>query len=122
VPIANLVFTSVVFRSFAWSSDFFFNFNVGTGRFRLLAGPGLGFATLVGSYMGTSISSASVRFPAEVGIEILTDARGFGFQLFTRPWLETAIASSPSASVSTVTALGGGVLFMIGFFGYSATR
>ncbi len=115
IPLVNLVWTSILLRGFAWSTDVFFNFNVGQGSVRFLGGPGIGFSAIGGSVYGTTFGGASLRLPGVVGLEVLTAGRGFGFQIMMRPWMEFAVAG---ASTATGGAVGGGMMFLIGFFGY----
>lgn len=118
VPILNVLLLSALNGGFVFSADAYYNINSGTGNIRLLAGAGLGFTALALSGGGTTIAGGSIRIPAMIGVEFMTAAQGFGFQLALRPFAELAFAGAASISGSAV---GGGVLFVIGFFGYSAT-
>ncbi len=120
VPVLNLAVVMASLKLFAWQTDGYFNFNFGRSSVRFLLGPGLGFTTLIGSLMGTSVAGFSLRIPAVIGMEVLSAQRGFGFQLAARPWVEFAIAGAAVGSSSAVGGgVGGGALLTIGFFGYS---
>ena len=111
VPISNLAIVSAVTEGFFFMSDVFYNFNVGRGRAQLLLGPGLGVG--LGSVSGAF--AMSFRVPATVGVEFLTRARGFGFKIMLRPYVEFAVAGGGGASASAV---GGGALFALGLSWY----
>lgn len=118
-PILNSVITSAAYRGIAWITDVYFNFNVGQGSVRLLAGPGLGFAVIAGSVLAASVAGASLRVPGVIGLEILTPGRGFGFQILAQPWLEIALAGAATSTASASgSAVGGGAIFLLGFVGY----
>lgn len=70
-------------------------------------GPGLGFTA--GAVQGET--AASIRFPAELGLELLTSGNGFGFKVLARPWFEVAPTSAADA-------IGGGLIGLLGFSGY----
>lgn len=110
IPLANMVLVSEALGGFIFTTDTFFNVNVGSGSARLVAGPGLGFSFAV----LPRGSAGSFRLPAEVGLEVLNKKRSFGFKLLARPWAEFASGSAASG-------IGGGVLGMIGFYRYSTT-
>ena len=93
-------------RTFYWTQDVFFDFNIGGPIARFLVGPGIGFTAA----SGKDDNGASLRIPAELGIEISTDEQGFGFQLVTRPWLE--------ATFGTTGSIGGGAVLLIGGTAY----
>lgn len=114
VPLASSVLTSVLLGGFFINSDVFLNFNVGD-RYRLLVGPGLGFGLGVSARYSAS-AAGSLRIPAELGFEVLTPGRTFGFQLLARPWFELGIL--PGSGGSLAASPGGGVLFLLGFVGY----
>lgn len=107
VPLTNLIISSVAVEGFIWQTDAFFNFNLGSGTARFIIGPGLGFTA--GTVNG--VAAASIRFPAELGLELLTSGNGFGFKILARPWFEVAPTSSADA-------IGGGLIGLLGFSGY----
>lgn len=107
VPVTNIVIASAVLQSFAFSTDAFFNFNIGTGNARMILGPGLGFSFVVGDRYGV----ASIRVPAEIGLELITNNEAFGFKIMARPWVEFV----PTSSTSVV---GGGAVGLLGLSGY----
>lgn len=113
VPLLNIVAVSALARIFYFSTDAFYNFNVGRGSARFVVGPGLGLslATYGGAVAG------SLRIPAEVGVEFLTKGRGFGFKILGRPWVEVAFAGA--AGTVAAGALGGGLMLAVAFTGYS---
>lgn len=115
VPISNTLVAGAFARIFAWSTDVYYNFNLGPGRVRFLAAPGLGFAVLAGYGAG----GVSLRVPAILGVEFLSPGRGFGFQIRGRPHFEVGYASSGSSSL---TAIGGGFMAELAFIGYATGR
>lgn len=110
IPIVNTLFVAQLsgFRTFVFSIDAFYNFNLGPGRVRFLIGPGLGLAFGVssGAFFG-------LRLPAEVGVEFMTRARGFGFKILARPWLQIETATGASGAF-----FGGGLMAALGFSFY----
>jgi hypothetical protein len=108
LPVTNMILVSSAMKGFLFSTDVFFNANIGKGTERFVVGPGLGFSVLALD----GGSATTFRLPAQIGLEILTKKRGFGFKLLARPWLEVA-------SGSRATAVGGGVLGALVFSGYS---
>ncbi len=107
VPIVNIIIASAVVDGLLWQTDAFFNFNLGSGTARFIIGPGLGFTA--GAVQGET--AASIRFPAELGLELLTSGNGFGFKVLARPWFEVAPTSAADA-------IGGGLIGLLGFSGY----
>lgn len=110
MPITNMIIVSNAVRGFLFNIDAFFNANVGKGTERLVIGPGLGFAVLSSS----SGSAGTLRLPAQLGFELLSRKRGFGFKLLARPWAEFAFGTGG-------TAVGGGLLGALVFSGYSTS-
>lgn len=111
VPISNLLIVSAVTEGFFFMSDVFYNFNMGNGQAQLLLGPGLGLS--MGSVSGAF--AMSFRVPATIGVEFLTRARGFGFKIMLRPYVEFAVGEG---SGSTASAVGGGALLDLGLSWY----
>lgn len=89
--------------------DFFYNFNLGSGRVRFLVGPGLGLAAGIVGDVGVF----ALRIPAEVGVEFLTKKRGFGFKILARPWAEVGYAGNIAGAV-----FGGGLMGALGLSWY----
>jgi hypothetical protein len=111
LPLINNIVGSVLSKGLLWSFDTFFNANVGSGMARLVIGPGLGFA----AYATGGLGAAAVRFPGQVGVELLTPKRWFGFKLLARPWVEVA---GGSAADATGTGLTTGVMGVVTFASY----
>lgn len=107
IPVTNIVIASAVLGSFAYATDVFFNFNVGTGNARLIVGPGLGFSFIASG----SNATGSIRVPAEIGLELITNSESFGFKVLARPWVEFV----PARDAGVV---GGGALLLLGLSGY----
>lgn len=107
IPVTNIVIASAVLESFAFSTDAFFNFNIGTGNARMILGPGLGFSFIAGSQNAIG----SIRVPAEIGLELITNNEAFGFKIMARPWVEFV----PTSNTSIV---GGGAIGLLGLSGY----
>lgn len=107
IPVTNIVIASAVLESFVYATDVFFNFNVGTGNARMVIGPGLGFSFIASG----SNAIGSIRIPAEIGLEAITNNEAFGFKVLARPWVEFV----PTRESSVV---GGGALLLLGFSGY----
>lgn len=111
MPVLNMAVTSAVLKGTFVNMDLLLNANVGSGRSRFVGGVGLGFA-----FLDVRAGSAtSLRIPAQIGFEVLSKKRGFGFGLLARPWVEIAEGSGGSA-------LGGGVLGALVFTGYVTNR
>lgn len=110
VPITNIVVGSAAVKGFYFNMDMFFNANAGKGKTRFIVGPGIGFSHLSAGYD----SANSLRIPAQLGFEVLSKSRGFGFKMLARPFVEFAFGTRADA-------VGGGLLGAIVFSGY-ATR
>jgi len=111
VPLTNVIVVSAVTKSFYFGADAFFNFNLGRGSFRGVVGPGIGFEAFVASSSAGTVSAGGIRIPAEVGFEVLSSERHFGFKLLARPFAEFVPAGG-------VSAVGGGALLLLDFMGY----
>ena len=111
VPISNMVIVSAALEGFFFMSDVFYNFNLGDGRVQFLCGPGLGLS--LGSVSGAF--AMSFRVPATVGVEFLTRARGFGFKIMLRPYMEFAVGEGGG---NTASGVGGGALLDLGLSWY----
>ena len=111
VPISNLLIVSAVTEGFFFMSDVFYNLNIGDGQAQFLLGPGLGLS--MGSVSGAF--AMSFRVPATIGVEFLTRARGFGFKIMLRPYVEFAVGQGSGSSASGV---GGGALLDLGLSWY----
>jgi hypothetical protein len=107
VPVVNVAIASAIIGAFAFQTDVFFNFNIGKGNARMILGPGLGFSLVAGD--GGAVGS--IRIPAEIGIEAITNNEVFGFKVMARPWLEIV-------PISEVSVVGGGAVLELGFSGY----
>lgn len=108
LPVFNMVLGSALTKGMVLGADMFFNVNAGSGRARFVAGPGIGFAyASVGN-----ITVTAVKLPAQIGFEVLSKKRTFGFKLLARPWVEFAQGDSASG-------VGGGLLGALVFSGYS---
>jgi hypothetical protein len=111
VPITNTIVIAAVARIFFWSTDVFYNFNLGRGRVRGLLGPGLGAGLAVGS----GGSAGYLRVPILGGVEILSPRARFGFKVQARPFFNLAFGSS---ATSVIVAPGGGVIGELAFSFY----
>jgi hypothetical protein len=107
VPLTNIIIVSKAVGGFAFTMDAFFNMNIGQGTERFVFGPGLGFSALASD----GGSAGTLRLPAQIGLEVLTEKRGFGFKILARPWAEFG-------SGSAGTAVGGGLLGALVFSTY----
>jgi hypothetical protein len=115
-PILNEILASQSVHGAVFQTDAFFNFNAGRGAFRLIAGPGLGFMVAgLPSKSGETQTAGWIRIPAEIGVEVLTPGRGFGFKVLGRPYVEVGFGSGNERGV------GGGMLALMAFSWY-ATR
>jgi hypothetical protein len=112
VPITNIIVGSILAKGFFFNADVFYNPNIGKGIARFIVGPGIGFT----AFSVQGVSGGTFRIPGQLGLELLTKGRGFGFKILARPWVEFGGASNSSASASGV---GGGVLGALVFSGYS---
>lgn len=111
LPVLNMAVTSAVAGGALVNMDLLFKANVGSGKARFVAGAGFGF-----SYLEVrSDSAASLRIPGQLGFELLSKKRGFGFGMSARPWAEIATGSSSDA-------VGGGLLGVLTFTGYVTDR
>jgi hypothetical protein len=106
VPLTNVVVVSAVVGGFFFNMDAFLAFNVGRGPVRFVLGPGLGLSAV----SGKDVTGASLRIPAEVGVELLVFRENLGVAVLARPWLEIAGGTSQ--------AVGGGLTGVLGVFGY----
>lgn len=107
VPVLNIALSSALLGGLVVGSDLYFNVNAGKGKARLVAGPGIGFAYAeVGS-----VSVTAIKVPAQLGFEVLSKKRTFGFKMVARPWLEFGVGGSSRG-------LGGGLLGALVFSGY----
>lgn len=111
VPIVNSVLASVLLGGFTVGLDGFYNFNAGTEGVRFLVGPGLGASVLVAG--GAAIFALKV--PVVLGVEFLTEGRGFGFSVQARPHFDLALGSFYGGSAVTA---GAGVLGVLAFNWY----
>lgn len=107
LPVTNMIVVKAATDAFIWRSDVFLNFNLGSGIVRGILGPGIGFAIVVGN----SLTTGTLRVPAELGIELDSPHETFGFKIMARPWIEFL----PSESSSPV---GAGIMGLVGFSGY----
>lgn len=112
IPVSNTIVVGALGRVFVWSTDLFYNFNLGPGGVRFLAAPGVGLSVFAGSGVG----GASLRVPAILGVEFLTRGRGFGFQIRGRPHFEIAYAGRGS---SAAMGIGGGFMAELAVVGYA---
>jgi hypothetical protein len=108
-PVLNTVVIGAAGYGFGWRSDLHLTFNFGSGTARAMLGPGLG-ATIVTT--GGDVGVGLV-IPGILGVELLTDGRGFGFQVGARPFLAFNLSGIGSYSV-----LAGGVIGVLGFVWY----
>ncbi|HTJ84400.1 MAG TPA: hypothetical protein VL400_21930 [Polyangiaceae bacterium] len=108
LPVTNMIVGKAATDVFTWRSDVFLNFNLGSGIVRGILGPGIGFAIIVGN----SISTGTLRLPAELGVEINDSDEDFGFKIMARPWLEFL------PDVRGTDPVGAGVVGLVGFSGY----
>jgi hypothetical protein len=108
VPITNIAVVSALVKGFYFNMDAFFNANVGRGTTRFVIGPGLGFATLSAG----PASASSLRIPGQLGFEVLSKKRTFGFKMLARPFAEVAFGTAGSAT-------GGGIMGALVFTGYT---
>ena len=106
VPITNMLVVSGVVGGFYFNLDDLFDLNLGRGAWRMVLGPGLGTSVVV----VREASGASLRVPAEVGLEWLTPGRSFGIKLMARPWFEVAGGAAQT--------YGGGFTLLLGLSGY----
>ena len=112
VPVTNTIIVAAVAGIFAWSTDVFYNFNLGRGRVRGLLGPGLG----AGFAVAGGVSAGFLRVPVMGGVEFLSPRARFGFKIRARPFFDLAFGTGPSASV---LAVGGGAFgeLVFSFYG-----
>ena len=111
IPVGNMVATSVELDGFVWNSDLFLNFNIGKDVTRFVLGPGLGFSVLS---FGDD-TAATVRLPAQLGLELLTDRAGAGIKFLARPWAELGFVD---VNGSSARELGGGAIALLVVSGY----
>ena len=82
-PLWNTILTSVNDHALFLQLDGFFDFNVGENNVRFLVGPGLGADVRHDLNL-----SGGVRFPFEVGAEVLVMKKHLGLRFLARPWTE----------------------------------
>ena len=120
IPVTNIAILSAAQGTFFFNTDVFFNFNLGRGALRLVLGPGLGFSVVAGKETTSGnirtivVGTGTLRIPAEVGLEILTRRRFFGFKVLARPWAEVGGGDGFT--------FGGGGLLGVLVFSFYATR
>lgn len=108
-PLGNTIVIGAAGYGFAWRSDLNLTFNFGEDTVRFMAGPGLG-ATLITTSDDVGVG---LILPGQFGVELLTDARGFGFQVSARPFLGFNLTGIGDYSV-----LAGGIMGVLGFVWY----
>lgn len=119
VPLVNTIIQSAIIGGFIWQTDVFYNFNLGPSWVRFVVGPGLGarFGAVGTSFGGAGLFT--LRVPGEVGVELLSPGRGFGFKVLARPWFEANLATAfQSGGAASAAVLGGGALLSLGWSGY----
>ena len=84
-----------------------YSFNFGKGSTRFSVAPGL--RVIMGAGNGQFVYA--FRVPVNLAVEFLTAGRGFGFQIFARPYFHLQPGDN--------TAVGGGIMGGIAFMGYS---
>jgi hypothetical protein len=108
VPVLNMALGSTLIGGTLVGGDLYFSLSAGEGQTRLIAGTGVGFAYVsIGQDAVTS-----VKIPLQLGFEVLSKRRTFGFKLLARPWLEFA-------NDGATTQTGGGFLAALAFSGYA---
>jgi hypothetical protein len=119
IPFFNNVIGWGLAKGFVWNMDGVFTFNIGSGDYRFLVGPGIGFTTLIGQIFsdGPGVAGIGLRIPSEVAFEFLWDRRTWGVKFAIRPWLE--IATERIAPNSTANSTAGGIVGMIVFSRFS---
>lgn len=110
-----MIVSGILDELFVCTTDVFYNFNNGGDRIRQIIGPGLGVS--FGGARG--ISAVGLRVPIEVGIEILTRRRRWGFKALARPFFEVDSVAGAGVRINSI---GGGVLAGIGFSRYGLVR
>jgi hypothetical protein len=110
MSVTNMAIIMGVTKSFYMITDVFLAFNFGSGTVRGIVAPGLGFEILGGGGIGIA-----AKVPVRIGVEFLTAARGFGFQILARPYFAYAHVD---VSGSAGSGVGGGVLGELGFIWY----
>jgi hypothetical protein len=108
MPVLNMALGSALIGGTLVGADIYFNVNAGKERTRLVAGPGIGF----GYVSAQGQSAFSLKIPAQLGFEVLSKKRSFGFKMLARPWLELASGTYSST-------FGGGVMAALVFSGYA---
>jgi hypothetical protein len=106
IPLTNVIVVSGIVGGFFFQMDSFFAFNFGRGVVHGFIGPGLGFTAVSAKGFG----GASLRVPAEGGIEFVVLKNHLAIRALARPWIEFA-----GGSAQTV---GGGIVGLVGVTGY----
>lgn len=123
IPITNIVIASAALGGVVFSGQALFELGVpvGDGFFRGIFGIGLGGDYVNGNVFNASISGGGLQVPAEIGFELSSAGKAFGFRFLVRPYLEIGSSTSRDDITMQTTGgsyVGGAVLFVIGFYGY----
>jgi hypothetical protein len=123
IPITNIIIASAALGGVVFSGQALFEIGVGHDFVRGIFGIGLGGDYVSGSFFDTSITGGGLQIPGEIGIELSSARKGFGFRFLARPYIE--IGSSTSRDLVTMETtggsyVGGAVLFAVGFYAYIA--
>lgn len=108
VPLLNMALGSVLIGGTLVGGDLYFSLSAGEGKTRFVAGAGVGFAYVSAHYDTVT----AVKVPLQLGFEVLSKRRTFGFKVLARPWLEFA-------NDGYATQAGGGLLGALVFTGYA---
>ncbi len=126
VPLLNNVIGWGLVQGFVWNMDVMFAFNIGSGDFRFVTGPGVGFGLLFGKIFqnGPGVAGGAFRIPGEIAFEYLWGKHTWGVKLAARPWIEIASARYDygAKGVDTVNNTGGGILVMFVISRFSTTK
>ena len=107
--IVPTVLVAGLAKAFYFDPYLSYSFNFGKGSKRFSIAPGL--RGIIGAGNGKVVGA--IRVPVNLAVEFLCSGRGFGFQIFARPYFHLQPGDQ--------TAVGGGVMGGIAFFGYKTS-
>lgn len=109
-PVATIIIAAAA-SAFYIDPFIYYSFNFGSGTTRATIGLGMRFILAAVS----SDVIFGMQVPVNLGIEFLSSSRRFGFQIYARPYFHL----QPDREN---TAVGGGIMGGIAFFGYRTAR